>query len=52
MIEYYDPYLEEHHPTCKGGCGQLADECMCNWVWPPERHDTLDTEGVDPPGRF
>jgi hypothetical protein len=23
--------LDNHHPPCRGGCGQLADECMCNW---------------------
>ena len=32
---WYDRYdeddLDNHHPTCKGGCNQLADECMCNY---------------------
>lgn len=32
---WYDRYAEDdldnHHPTCKGGCGELADECMCNF---------------------
>ena len=28
---YDDDDLDNHHPTCKGGCNQLADECMCNW---------------------
>jgi hypothetical protein len=32
---WYDRYDEDdlanHHPTCKGGCNQLADECMCNY---------------------
>jgi hypothetical protein len=23
--------LDNHHPTCPNGCGELADECMCNW---------------------
>jgi hypothetical protein len=28
---YDDDDLDDHHPTCKGGCNQLADECMCNY---------------------
>lgn len=23
--------LDNHHPECPGGCGELADECMCNF---------------------
>jgi hypothetical protein len=23
--------LDNHHPVCPNGCGELADECMCNW---------------------
>jgi hypothetical protein len=28
---YDDDDLDNHHPACKGPCGQLADECMCNY---------------------
>lgn len=31
--------LVDHHPPCRGGCGQLADECMCNWTWPPPKQE-------------
>ena len=34
--------LDNHHPTCRGGCGELADECMCKW--PP----TAYIDGRDP----
>lgn len=27
--EYDEDDLSNHHPTCRGGCGQLADECEC-----------------------
>lgn len=37
--------LDNHHPTCRGGCGQLADECMCNWP-PPGGEPIID--GRDP----
>lgn len=26
-----DDDLDNHHPDCPGGCGELADECMCNF---------------------
>lgn len=26
---YDDPDWDDHHPACRGGCGQLADECEC-----------------------
>jgi len=26
-----DDDLDNHHPSCKGPCGMLADECMCSW---------------------
>lgn len=27
------PDLDDHHPPCPGGCGELADECMCSAPW-------------------
>lgn len=38
-----DDDLDNHHPTCKGPCGQLADECMCSW---PPSYWYRDTNGV------
>ena len=32
MSAYWDVVefdLDDHHPPCRGGCGQLADECEC-----------------------
>lgn len=39
--------LDNHHPICPNGCGQLADECMCNW---PFRYvPVLEVEWHDEP---
>lgn len=26
--------MHPHHPTCPGGCGELADECACKTMHP------------------
>lgn len=40
--------LDNHHPTCPGPCGQLADECMCNINPPkPHEHDFVTTKYDD-----
>jgi hypothetical protein len=39
--------LDNHHPTCPSGCGELADECMC--TWPPFAvHRSQEYDGRDP----
>jgi len=50
---WYDRYdeddLDNHHPTCKGPCGQLADECMCTWpltgTYDPDRVLSVEVHG-------
>lgn len=42
IIDSYDPYLEERHPACKGGCGNLADECECRFLRTAARRAGLD----------
>lgn len=46
--------LDNHHPTCRGGCGELADECMCQW--PPSAYidgrDPQDIEHLCAKGRY
>lgn len=37
--------LTDHHPPCRGGCGELADECMCNWQ--PPVIDGRDPAGIE-----
>lgn len=48
---WYDRYdeddLDNHHPICKGGCNQLADECMCNYDFERGVWKTVDTAPVD-----
>lgn len=40
-----DDDLDNHHPVCKGPCGQLADECMCHspehWYRPRKDKDDV-----------